>query len=185
MSDLSSARSHSYSPHSQESFQSTPRLEADWPTRHSHSSSQSIDSQYYQSSVYSEPWSHPDIPRVEQNLRRVDSLTSSRYSTRVDHPYGARHHLSSPALLHQQYYEPEYTQNFNSNARHECTYCGKRFSRPSGLKIHLTTHTGDKPYTCPEEGCGRAFSVRSNMRRHVRIVHQPSDSFAEDDAKTD
>ncbi|KAF8902668.1 hypothetical protein CPB85DRAFT_1199759, partial [Mucidula mucida] len=52
--------------------------------------------------------------------------------------------------------------------RHECPVCGKKFSRPSGLKIHVTTHTGEKPYICPEEGCGRAFSVQSNMRRHVR-----------------
>ncbi|KAJ3838011.1 hypothetical protein EV361DRAFT_929276 [Lentinula raphanica] len=27
-------------------------------------------------------------------------------------------------------------------------------------------------FICPEEGCRRAFSVKSNMRRHVRIVHQ-------------
>ncbi|KAF8210193.1 hypothetical protein K438DRAFT_1450858, partial [Mycena galopus ATCC 62051] len=52
--------------------------------------------------------------------------------------------------------------------RHQCSYCNKRFNRPSGLKIHLTTHTGDKPFVCPEESCGRSFSVRSNMRRHVR-----------------
>ncbi|KAF9268645.1 hypothetical protein L218DRAFT_852693 [Marasmius fiardii PR-910] len=62
--------------------------------------------------------------------------------------------------------------NTSSNSKHECEFCGKRFSRPSGLKIHMTTHNGEKPYVCPEEGCHRAFSVRSNMRRHVRIVHQ-------------
>ncbi|KAE9411584.1 hypothetical protein BT96DRAFT_1011369 [Gymnopus androsaceus JB14] len=76
------------------------------------------------------------------------------------------------------------------NTRHQCGYCGKRFSRPSGLKIHLTTHTGEKPYVCPEEGCHRSFSVRSNMRRHVRIVHQvppslegASDSSEEGDGR--
>jgi len=28
--------------------------------------------------------------------------------------------------------------------RHECPKCGKKFNRPSSLKIHLNTHTGAK-----------------------------------------
>ncbi|KAF9512441.1 hypothetical protein BS47DRAFT_1297661, partial [Hydnum rufescens UP504] len=52
--------------------------------------------------------------------------------------------------------------------RYECNHCQKRFNRPSGLKIHLNTHTGDKPYLCPYPSCGRHFSVLSNMRRHSR-----------------
>lgn len=28
--------------------------------------------------------------------------------------------------------------------KHECTKCGKKFNRPSSLKIHLNTHTGAK-----------------------------------------
>lgn len=27
-------------------------------------------------------------------------------------------------------------------------------------------------FVCPEQGCGRRFGVRSNMLRHVRLVHQ-------------
>ncbi|KAJ3763570.1 hypothetical protein EV360DRAFT_2312, partial [Lentinula raphanica] len=53
--------------------------------------------------------------------------------------------------------------------KYECRYCGKGFLRPSALKIHIISHTGDKAFICPEEGCRRAFSVKSNMRRHVRI----------------
>ncbi|PFH53788.1 hypothetical protein AMATHDRAFT_130967, partial [Amanita thiersii Skay4041] len=53
--------------------------------------------------------------------------------------------------------------------KYECTYCGKGFNRPSSLKIHLNSHTGEKPFICPVENCGRSFSVLSNMRRHTRV----------------
>ncbi|KAF5325824.1 hypothetical protein D9611_000037 [Ephemerocybe angulata] len=59
-------------------------------------------------------------------------------------------------------------------AKYECQYCGKGFNRPSSLKIHLNSHTGEKPFVCPVEGCGRSFSVLSNMRRHARVHTTPS-----------
>ncbi|KAI6033430.1 hypothetical protein BKA83DRAFT_4176802 [Pisolithus microcarpus] len=52
--------------------------------------------------------------------------------------------------------------------KHQCPHCGKRFNRPSSMKIHVNTHTGAKPYRCPFPGCGREFNVNSNMRRHWR-----------------
>ncbi|CAG8468860.1 11185_t:CDS:2 [Ambispora leptoticha] len=56
----------------------------------------------------------------------------------------------------------------NTN-RYQCPYCSKRFSRPSSLRIHTYSHTGEKPFMCTEPGCGRKFSVQSNMRRHLRV----------------
>jgi len=56
--------------------------------------------------------------------------------------------------------------------RYECEYCGKGFSRPSSLRIHLNSHTGERPFVCTFEGCGRSFSVLSNMRRHARVHTQ-------------
>ncbi|KIK63334.1 hypothetical protein GYMLUDRAFT_41049 [Collybiopsis luxurians FD-317 M1] len=53
-----------------------------------------------------------------------------------------------------------------------CEYCGKSFLRPSALKTHIISHTGDQDFECPEEGCSRRFGVRSNMLRHVRLVHR-------------
>ncbi|TFL04145.1 hypothetical protein BDV98DRAFT_502866, partial [Pterulicium gracile] len=61
----------------------------------------------------------------------------------------------------------------NTAARYICPVCQKGFKHPSGLRIHSTSHTGEKPYTCPEEGCGRSFSVRSNLRRHFSL-HYPN-----------
>ncbi|TDL26165.1 hypothetical protein BD410DRAFT_716077 [Rickenella mellea] len=64
-------------------------------------------------------------------------------------------------------------------AKYECPYCAKRFNRPSSLKIHINTHTGEKPFQCPHPGCGRCFSVQSNMRRHSRIHGQGSQNQQE------
>ncbi|KAG1048045.1 hypothetical protein G6F46_007154 [Rhizopus delemar] len=53
--------------------------------------------------------------------------------------------------------------------RYYCSYCSKAFSRPSSLRIHTYSHTGERPFECPEKGCNRKFSVQSNMRRHLRV----------------
>ncbi|OQO02246.1 hypothetical protein B0A48_11800 [Cryoendolithus antarcticus] len=58
-----------------------------------------------------------------------------------------------------------------SQDRYICPTCSKAFSRPSSLKIHSHSHTGEKPFKCPHGGCGKAFSVRSNMKRHERGCH--------------
>ncbi|THU80881.1 hypothetical protein K435DRAFT_694748, partial [Dendrothele bispora CBS 962.96] len=56
----------------------------------------------------------------------------------------------------------------DSEKRHVCKLCNKRFNRPSSLRIHMNTHTGATPFRCPYPGCGREFNVNSNMRRHYR-----------------
>ena len=58
-----------------------------------------------------------------------------------------------------------------SQDRYICQTCNKAFSRPSSLRIHSHSHTGEKPFKCAHAGCGKAFSVRSNMKRHERGCH--------------
>ncbi|KAF8125476.1 hypothetical protein EV363DRAFT_1225860 [Boletus edulis] len=112
----------------------------------------------------------PSIPR-EADLVHLRSPSSTILSFPVsDHPVstaalittdGRRVHLRSEipgAAL----------QGEGRGKKHQCPHCGKRFNRPSSMKIHVNTHTGAKPYRCPFPGCGREFNVNSNMRRHWR-----------------
>lgn len=73
---------------------------------------------------------------------------------------------------HHHYINPSsHTAYPQSQDRYICATCHKAFSRPSSLKIHSHSHTGEKPFKCPHPGCGKAFSVRSNMKRHERGCH--------------
>lgn len=80
----------------------------------------------------------------------------------------------------------------STQKKHKCKVCDKRFTRPSSLQTHMYSHTGEKrecpclqhfpwpflqaltdhvAFACDVEGCGRHFSVVSNLRRH-RKVHR-------------
>ncbi|RKF60972.1 putative c2h2 type zinc finger containing protein [Erysiphe neolycopersici] len=78
---------------------------------------------------------------------------------------------------HHHYISPSSTASFpQTQDRYICQTCNKAFSRPSSLRIHTHSHTGAKPFKCPHIGCGKAFSVRSNMKRHERGCHSSDNS---------
>ncbi|KAG0164448.1 hypothetical protein DFQ28_007389 [Apophysomyces sp. BC1034] len=70
---------------------------------------------------------------------------------------------------HHHHHQQQQQQPPMQHHRYHCIQCRKTFSRPSSLRIHTYSHTGEKPHACPHPGCGRRFSVQSNMRRHLRI----------------
>ena len=50
-------------------------------------------------------------------------------------------------------------------AKMECEVCHKNFRKLSHLRHHRYTHTGERPYPCPQ--CGRRFSEAGSLRRHM------------------
>ncbi|KAF7300846.1 hypothetical protein MKEN_01310600 [Mycena kentingensis (nom. inval.)] len=70
------------------------------------------------------------------------------------------------------------TEATSARQAYPCTHCKKTFHRPSSLQTHMHTHTGALPFGCPHPGCGQAFNVKSNMRRHFRSAH-PDSAFVD------
>ncbi|KAJ5404009.1 hypothetical protein N7509_003880 [Penicillium cosmopolitanum] len=68
-----------------------------------------------------------------------------------DHPYGPANYLQLP----------------KKNCRYQCMICQKPFLRPIQLITHVRSHTGEKPFRCPNIGCEKMFSVSSNAKRHA------------------
>jgi uncharacterized Zn-finger protein len=93
--------------------------------------------------------------------RRVRAHTTSGYPPTM---------LFDPMTPHRIPQEQTIT---TSTHRYHCQHCSKSFSRPSSLRIHIYSHTGEKPFKCNHQGCGRSFSVHSNMRRHLRVHYCP------------
>ncbi|KAL8908542.1 MAG: hypothetical protein Q9207_000752 [Kuettlingeria erythrocarpa] len=99
----------------------------------------------------------PTIPNTQQQQHSpVDQ--GSPWQHQHQH-----HHYISPSSAAALSGQPQ--------DRYVCQTCNKAFSRPSSLRIHSHSHTGEKPFKCPHPGCGKAFSVRSNMKRHERGCH--------------
>lgn len=48
-----------------------------------------------------------------------------------------------------------------------CDNCGKIFNYKSSLKLHIATHSIEKPHICIH--CDRGFSNKKDLKRHIAI----------------
>lgn len=58
--------------------------------------------------------------------------------------------------------------------KHICEYCSKSFKTKLSLKVHVRSHTNERPFICQE--CGKSFKTYSAVNNH-RAAHSTDKKF--------
>ena len=51
-----------------------------------------------------------------------------------------------------------------------CSECGRCFTAKDSLRVHMFSHTGERPYKCKQ--CDASYSRSSHLLRHVKVSHE-------------
>jgi hypothetical protein len=47
-----------------------------------------------------------------------------------------------------------------------CPHCSKIFADTSRLNKHIATHSVDRPFVCPVDGCGKRYKAPHHLKKH-------------------
>lgn len=57
----------------------------------------------------------------------------------------------------------------NAKSNYPCPDCPEQFGTLGAFRRHRTSHTGQRPYPCPQLGCDKGFHTRFHLSRHMRL----------------
>lgn len=99
------------------------------------------------------------------HLHGAGAVVPSRFhcqkSPSLPSPFG-QYSKSGPEPGEEGYCKKD--QKPKKPGKYKCNFCGRACAKPSVLKKHIRSHTGERPYPC--EPCGFSFKTKSNLYKH-------------------
>lgn len=65
--------------------------------------------------------------------------------------------------------KPKGTKSVNRDKIFTCKTCDREFGYKHVLQNHERTHTGEKPFVCPEPNCNKRFTRDHHLKTHMRL----------------
>ncbi|CAE6462284.1 unnamed protein product [Rhizoctonia solani] len=144
---------------------------------HSHSSSNSL---------FDVPTGYENISANGYYIQPSSSYARRNHSGLVHRDVPSQH-LQARAQAHpyvpadHAYDHPgsgnESPEQADPRRKYQCPQCPRAFARQFNLKTHMATHDPNrtKPHVCHHTGCGRSFSRKHDLGRHLVSIHQDAE----------
>lgn len=106
-----------------------------------------------------------DSGKLEESISHHDlEVSSNPLQAAKLCPVGKQKATSSQSSQSGMEQLSEAAQKPQKPGKYVCDYCGRACAKPSVLKKHIRSHTGERPYPCVP--CGFSFKTKSNLYKH-------------------
>ncbi|PIL29647.1 transcription factor [Ganoderma sinense ZZ0214-1] len=109
----------------------------------------------------------PRVVQAQAPQARSTASVSPQLAA-MSHPSAVSH----PSLTAQR--AKIETMHDDPKRKYQCPTCPRAFARAYNLKTHIQTHDPNrlKPYACHHKSCGRSFSRKHDLTRHMVSIHR-------------